>query len=305
MKPVQVWLGRPHARARDRCRWFPSRPRKVARRALGYPRDVAAAIGALGLPPDQGVGYAPPMSVTLCIETSSAYCSLALATDEATYVDHALVGRAHNEQALQRIDQLFRQANLTPTAVDLIGYGCGPGSFTGVRIAASIAQAVAYAASAQVVGLPTSMVYAASAAAAHAQHQDSTWLTLVPSRGATCYMAVYSIGTANALPTVLVSDELHDTMPAWFATDGQVEPAKIGQDAPFAPRVVGDDPGWLPATVGATLVQVPPSAEVMIEITRAAAAAGQAVAPELALPLYVTGDSPWRTVAERAADAAR
>ncbi|MEC8144879.1 MAG: tRNA (adenosine(37)-N6)-threonylcarbamoyltransferase complex dimerization subunit type 1 TsaB, partial [Pseudomonadota bacterium] len=82
------------------------------------------------------------MTVTLCIETSTAHCSLALAVDGRVFSEHERLLRRHNEQVLPMLDRLYKQAGATPRDTQLIGFGAGPGSFTGVRIAASIAQGV-------------------------------------------------------------------------------------------------------------------------------------------------------------------
>ena len=86
------------------------------------------------------------MLTTLCIETSSAHCSLALGVGDEIFVKHELLLRRHNERVLPMLDELLHAAGLCPTHIQLIGFGAGPGSFTGVRIAASIAQGIALAA---------------------------------------------------------------------------------------------------------------------------------------------------------------
>ena len=67
------------------------------------------------------------MTVTLCIETSTAHCSLALAVDDRVLSEHERLLRRHNEQVLPMLDRLYKQAGATPRDTQLIGFGAGPG----------------------------------------------------------------------------------------------------------------------------------------------------------------------------------
>ena len=94
---------------------------------------------------------------TLCIETSGPHCSLALAVDGQIYSRDELLQRSHNQYLLPMLDELFSAAGITPMQLELVSFGCGPGSFTGVRIAAAAAQAIATASNAKIV--PLSLIH--------------------------------------------------------------------------------------------------------------------------------------------------
>jgi tRNA threonylcarbamoyladenosine biosynthesis protein TsaB len=94
----------------------------------------------------------------LAIDTSN-HLALALLETDGTHETLALehtedVGRAHAEIILERIQELFSRAKLKPHA-DLIAVGTGPGSYTGVRVGASLALGLARAWNAQVIGVPS------------------------------------------------------------------------------------------------------------------------------------------------------
>jgi tRNA threonylcarbamoyladenosine biosynthesis protein TsaB len=57
------------------------------------------------------------------------------------------------EAGLERIARLLASASVELSAIDRIGVGVGPGSFTGLRIALSFAKAIAYAAGIPLVGI--------------------------------------------------------------------------------------------------------------------------------------------------------
>jgi tRNA threonylcarbamoyladenosine biosynthesis protein TsaB len=95
------------------------------------------------------------MTRLLAIETSSVACSAALYVDGHIEERHALAPRQHAALILPMIESLLVEAQLTAAALDAVAFGCGPGSFTGVRIAASVTQGIAFAAGLPVVPVST------------------------------------------------------------------------------------------------------------------------------------------------------
>jgi tRNA threonylcarbamoyladenosine biosynthesis protein TsaB len=99
----------------------------------------------------------------LAIDTASARCSAALWLDGRCVQRDAPTARDHAKLLLPFVDQVLAEAQLGLSGVDVIAFGRGPGSFTGVRVACSVAQGLALGADLPV--LPVSDLRALAAQA--------------------------------------------------------------------------------------------------------------------------------------------
>lgn len=89
------------------------------------------------------------MSNILAIETSSDACSIAVKKGTKIKSIHLLSPQQHTENLLDSIQNLMQQIALSYQDLDVIAAGCGPGSFTGTRLACSVTQGLAYS-----IGIP-------------------------------------------------------------------------------------------------------------------------------------------------------
>ena len=82
----------------------------------------------------------------LALDTSTEACSVALwHKGEKTHLDE-LAERTHTKRILPMIDELLANSGINLKQVDALAFGRGPGSFTGVRVGAGIAQGLAFGA---------------------------------------------------------------------------------------------------------------------------------------------------------------
>ena len=85
----------------------------------------------------------------LAIETASDACSVALWLDGEKFGRFEISPRMHNELVTPMLTSVLAEAGCKLSDLDALAFGRGPGSFTGVRIAASYVQGLSCA-----TGLP-------------------------------------------------------------------------------------------------------------------------------------------------------
>jgi len=218
------------------------------------------------------------MAILLAVETSGTLCSLAIHAAGRWFEDTQNVERLHNRVVLTALERLAERAGVGRRDFEVVAFGAGPGSFTGIRIATSVAQGVAYAAGASVVPVPSSRALALALASTEEERFGEV-VTVTRSRRDAHYLAAFRLA-AGALPERLQQDHLHQ---------GDAVPADLSADSPG----IGDRPPWWPEG-REFIADVAVTGRTVGELALALLEAGAAVPPEQALPIYVTGDSPWQ-----------
>ncbi|MEX2476639.1 tRNA (adenosine(37)-N6)-threonylcarbamoyltransferase complex dimerization subunit type 1 TsaB [Marinobacter sp.] len=80
----------------------------------------------------------------LALDTSSEGCSAALMVDGRLTERFDLAPRGHTRLLMPMIRELLAEQDLAPTDLDALAFACGPGSFTGLRIATGVVQGLAW-----------------------------------------------------------------------------------------------------------------------------------------------------------------
>jgi len=96
----------------------------------------------------------------LALDTSTEYLSLALLTGGKTISFEVNAGQTHSQLILPQIQALLTDAGLQLSQLDGLTFGAGPGSFTGVRIAAGVAQGLGLGGNLPVAGVSTLLALA-------------------------------------------------------------------------------------------------------------------------------------------------
>lgn len=102
------------------------------------------------------------MNNILAIETSSEACSAALSVNGVVYERTEHAPRQQSSLILPMIEAVLDEAGLDRSEISAVGFGRGPGAFTGVRIATGVAQGIAYAVDCPAVPVSSLQALAAS-----------------------------------------------------------------------------------------------------------------------------------------------
>lgn len=209
----------------------------------------------------------------LAIETSTEYCSVALWLDGTLSERCELVGQKHSEVLMQMLDALLRDAGIGIREMDGIGFGKGPGSFTGVRIACGVAQGLALGADVKVVGVCT------LEALAQASGHDRV-IAALDARMGELYLAAYEKRDGSwfaAMEPCLCKP--HEAPPLsgtdWFGAGSGFGVNDAGLVTHFNSQLIGVD------------AQAMPRASAVAQLAAAEFARGHAVDAAQALPLYL------------------
>lgn len=124
----------------------------------------------------------------LAVETATEACSAALFIDGVISERFELAPRHHTKLILPMIDELMSAAGLQASQLDALAFGCGPGSFTGIRIATGIIQGIALGADLPVVRVST---LAAMAQEFFDRTNENTVFTAMDARMDEVFWGVY------------------------------------------------------------------------------------------------------------------
>ena len=98
----------------------------------------------------------------LCIETSGKNCSVALfeGLQLVSIREMHTEQFSHSENLHVFIEQVLKESNLQPKAIEAIAISAGPGSYTGLRIGVSTAKGLCYGWDIPLIALPTLRILA-------------------------------------------------------------------------------------------------------------------------------------------------
>ena len=219
----------------------------------------------------------------LAIETSSSVGSVALSLPDRIEERTIATPREQTERLLRLTDELLAEAGLALRELDGIAFGRGPGSFTGLRVAAAVAQG--FAAPSGVPLLPVSSLLCLAQGAFRTTGVRRA-LVCVDAHMGEVYWAEFEIRDGRADP---------------------LGPERLGAPAEIAPpagagwTAVGDgfaaQRAALEAAVAGAegvLTGLNPAAQDLLPQARRDLEAGRAVAAAQALPVYLREHTAWR-----------
>ena len=121
----------------------------------------------------------------LAVETSTELCSVALLRDRELFVEEVVAENRHSELLAPMVRRILERARLTARQMDAFGFGQGPGSFTGIRIACGVVQGLAFGAGRPVVPVPSLLALAE-------QSNEGRVIAALDARMNEAYVAAYA-----------------------------------------------------------------------------------------------------------------
>ncbi len=230
----------------------------------------------------------------LAFDTSTDHLSIAVGCaheGEFRVWQHQGVGGAQaSSSLLAGIASLLTEAGVRLAELDAIVFGAGPGSFTGLRTACSVAQGLAFGADLPVLPLNSLLVVAEAARLQRAAPESPLQvMSILDARMNQLYVGRYEyrqgLWTGGG-EVALIEPEQLQVPPGWTLA-GNAFTVYAGR--------------WSQATEAAPWMEALPTAQAMLQLAPQQLAKGLAVRPELALPHYVR-DKVAKTTLERAAE---
>jgi tRNA threonylcarbamoyladenosine biosynthesis protein TsaB len=133
------------------------------------------------------------MTGVLAIETATEACSVALLTQGQRSQLHELQPRQHSQRLFGMLRELLPGADPRAHGVTLLAYGCGPGSFTGLRIAASAVQGLAFATGLSCAAVSTLACLAQTAVRTKSLAEGAIVVPLLDARIDEVYFSVHRL----------------------------------------------------------------------------------------------------------------
>lgn len=250
----------------------------------------------------------------LALETSTESCSVALRVgDEVCVLRHA-GAREQTAHVLPMVQSLVAEAGLRLQDLDAVACAQGPGAFTGVRVAVSVAQGLAFGAQVPAIGVSTLAALALQAVRAAAEKDASAdgngfVLPVLDARMGELYAGAYRVDddglvSALALDRLVRPDDFAAGVPA---PEGGARWLRIGSGWPvlLAGSAGAKTPGeedhhvaGLTFADAAPLAREPDALDVLALAARAFAR-GEAVPAMQLLPVYLRDTVTWRKLAEQ------
>jgi tRNA threonylcarbamoyladenosine biosynthesis protein TsaB len=144
----------------------------------------------------------------LAIDTSTESASVALSINGELRSEEQGAQRSHARLLLPMIEQLLTEAQVSLSQLDGIVYGRGPGSFTGLRIACSVAKGLAYAQDLPLYPVSSLAAIANEALFIHDKPPNTNVLALLDARMNQLYWACFNQNGSEVLEQVSAAADI-------------------------------------------------------------------------------------------------
>lgn len=145
------------------------------------------------------------MTTILALDSSSENCSAAVYDQQTMSLMSEYAPRKHTQLILPLVKKALANRALALNDVSAIAFGCGPGSFTGIRIAAGVAQGLAYGLDVPIFAISN---LKALALQSYLEHGISRVLVCIDARMSEIYWGLFEVSKENVSRTAGEGDEV-------------------------------------------------------------------------------------------------
>ncbi|MAJ70624.1 MAG: tRNA (adenosine(37)-N6)-threonylcarbamoyltransferase complex dimerization subunit type 1 TsaB [Pseudomonadota bacterium] len=222
----------------------------------------------------------------LTIDTATEACSVALQFNQALFTRYEVCPQQHSQKILPMVDAVMKEAGASLAALDGLGFGRGPGSFTGVRIATGIIQGLALGSQLPVAGVST---LAAMAQQVINSGDVNDVAVAIDARMGEVYFAHYQ--NQQGIATLVGEEQV-------------TSPEAVAEQLDVSSMAVAGT-GWQAYPVLSELLKVQsvnvsyPYARFMLPLTEQTLNAGQGMAVDAITPEYLRNTVTWKKLPGR------
>lgn len=231
----------------------------------------------------------------LAFDTSSDDCSVTLCIDGKLSSEGVHAPRKHAQILLPMIQSVLGDKSLELTDMDAIAFGCGPGSFTGLRIATGVAQGLAYGIDCPVIPISS---LRAMALQAYRQHGNPNVLVALDARMDEVYWAAFEINeSASGIDLVCLTDEHVAAPEQLFLPESHALKPFFGIGSGFA--FESRFPESLRRTITSSDISARPHSEAVSILAEQDFKQGISQAPASVAPTYLRDEITWKKLPGR------
>jgi tRNA threonylcarbamoyladenosine biosynthesis protein TsaB len=224
----------------------------------------------------------------LLLDTATEACSVVLECQGQVLRRFEVCPQQHSQRILPMVDEVLKEGRAVLNQLDFLGFGQGPGSFTGVRIATGILQGLALGSELPVVGVST---LAAMAQQAIMMHQAQDVYCAIDARMGEVYFAHYraieGLATLQGIEQVIPPDVAAELI------DSTTDAFGVGTGWAAYPQIIPQQNFTLATDI------LYPNAEFMLPLAHALFAQGKAQTAEQIQPVYLRDTVTWKKLPGR------
>jgi len=238
------------------------------------------------------------MAYILAIEAASDSCSVALLDTNSQKTLQRLedAPKMHSRLLYPMLNDLLSEAGISPKQLHAVAFVKGPGSFTGLRIAAASAQGIGFANDIPLIGISTLQ---AMAQQAFTQQQSHHVLSVMDARMGELYLGQYQLDQNSSIMIPVTQDQICsvDTHVSDLSIETNETPYAVGHGLKLREKMHESLQALCENSDGDQVLE----AQYLLPLAQHLFDKGQTLAPDEVELVYLREQSHWKTIKEQKA----